>query len=445
VRSFQPPRLRFGVLSRSPDFRRLWTGQSVSLVGDQVAMFALPTLAIVGLGASNFQVGLLNTLGLIAIPFAAPAVGAVLDKVRRRPVLITADIVMLAAFGSVPVAAATGTLSLPQLYAVALVTGIGATVFQVSYLSYLPWVITDRDLADGNLALEISSSTARFAGPGIAGLLIQLAGAPAAIAANSLSFVASIIGLTRVRRKEPPPMGSRWRWQDLSRGFKLVFGHRLLRPLTLAAATRNTGVGMARTVLLLYAYRALRLSPGTVGLVLTLAATMSVGGAVATRTLVRRLRLGRALSLVIAMEGVAWLLSPIALIGMPALALGVVAALAAAWLPVWNAQVITLRQVVTPPEQQGRVHSAARSVNGAAQPLGALLGGLVAAGCTDVLGVREGLAAAMSISGVIAAAAALWVLPSAVYALKEMPRAEPQPDQATAVAARTSVGDARHP
>jgi MFS family permease len=428
VRRLPSPHLPFGVLGRSPDFRRLWIGQSVSLLGDQVAIFALPTLAIIVLRASSIQVGLLNTLALIATPLAGPAAGIILDnKVRRRPVMITADLVMFAAFGSIPVAAAAGTLHLPQLYAVAVVTGIAAVVFEVGYLSYLPGLITDADLSDGNLAFEISSSAARFAGPAIAGPLIQILGAPAAMAANSLSFVASIIGLGRVGYQEPPPAARRLRRQDLWEGFSLVFRHGLLRPLTLAAATRNTGATMARTVLLLYAYRALNLSPGTVGLILAAAAVMSLVGAVATRVIVRRLRLGRALSLVIGMEGVAWLLSPVALLGRPALALAVIAALAAPWLPIWNAQVTTLRQVVTAPDKQGRVHSAARSVNGSVSPLGALLGGLVAAACTDILGIRAGLAAAMSISGAIAATAALWVLLSEVRTLAAMPQAVRQP------------------
>ncbi|MBV9763701.1 MAG: MFS transporter, partial [Acidobacteriaceae bacterium] len=274
--------------------------------------------------------------------------------------------------------------------------------------------------------MEISNSAARLAGPGVSGLIIQLLGPPGAIAANSASFLASVAGLLRVKyiesRRARPAGWHRRAWHEIGEGLKIVFQHPLLRPLTLAAAMRNIGNNMARTVLLLFAYRALHLSPGVLGLLLSMGAAASIVGALGVQPLVRLLGLGATLTMSIGMEGLAWMLAPLALVAtQPALALGAVVALTGPWLPIWNAQVTTLRQIVTPSKKQGRVHAAARSVNWGVSPVGALAGGAVASLLSNIFDTRSGLAMAMAVSGAVGATAACWTMSSAVRHLHSMP------------------------
>jgi MFS family permease len=383
----------------------------------------MPSLAILVLHASNFQVGLLNTTTQAATPIVALGAGVVLDRIRRQTVLMTANLIMLIAFASIPLVAVLSRLSLAQVFGVSILVGACAVVFDVGYQSYLPSLVSSQDLAEGNIVLEVSNSAARFAGPGLAGLLIQLIGAPGALAANAVSFLASVIGLLRVRNKEPRPthVPGRITWRQIGAGLGTVLRHPLLRPLTLAAATRNVGNNMARTVLLLFAYRALHLSPGALGLVLSIGAGTSIFGALGARRLVSHIGLGPTLTVSICMEGFCWMLAPLALVGSPALILAVVVGLTGPWLPIWNAQVTTLRQVITPSKQQGRVHAAARSVNWGASPLGALAGGAVASLLVTIFGTLNGLAMTMTVSGAVAATAVFWIMPSAVRHLRDMP------------------------
>jgi len=102
-----------GRLWRDGDFMKLWGGQSISELGSQISQLALPTVAILLLGATPFQVGLLTALEFLAFPVLGLVAGVYADRLRRRPLMIACDLARMIALASVPVAFVFNALSMP--------------------------------------------------------------------------------------------------------------------------------------------------------------------------------------------------------------------------------------------------------------------------------------------------------------------------------------------
>ncbi|GAB3829008.1 MFS transporter [Kribbella italica] len=389
---------------RTSDFGRLWFGESVSLLGDQVASLALPTAAVLLLGASATEVGALTAVGTLAYPLLGLFAGALMDRVRRRPVMILANVVRMGCFAVLAVCAATGSVTMPLLYAVAAAVGVATIFFDIAYQTYLPSLLAGEKLAQGNVRLELSSSLSRLAGPSLGGLLLQYGGLAIGFGVNAASFAASMLGVTAIRTPEPAPNRGDHRTSllaDILDGVRLMWRHPVLRPLTVSAALRNLGINAHRTVLIVFLYRSLDLSAGAVGLVFTVGAAGALTGAAFTSWLRTRLGVGRTL-LLTGLEGLVWLLTPLSLIGgAPAWVLGLMF-VSSLWLPVWNATVTTLRQQITPAAYLGRVQATARTINLSTIPIGAVLGGVVADSLSG-LGDRTGPVLALTLCGGVAA------------------------------------------
>jgi MFS family permease len=184
------------------NFRLLWGGQTISQVGSQVTVWALPLTAVLLLHASPTQTGLLMAARIVPYLLAGLFAGAWVDRVRRRPVMITADIGRAVLLASIPVAAWFDVLSLTQLYVVAFGTGAFAILFDVAYVAFLPSVVAPEELLKSNSRLEASNAIAGIAGPGLAGILVQLLSGPIAILVDALSFVGSFGSLAVMRVHE---------------------------------------------------------------------------------------------------------------------------------------------------------------------------------------------------------------------------------------------------
>src|SRR5919106_1995163 len=189
-------------LWRNADFLRLWSAQTISQFGTQITLLALPLAAILVLDASATEVALLAAFEWLPWLLFSLPVGALVDRMRRRPVLILADVGRGIALLSVPAAYAADALTLWQLYAVGFLIGVLTVFFDVAYQSYLPSLVERRQLADGNSKLEISRSGAQLAGPGAAGGLVELLTAPVAILGDAISFFVSAVLLGRIRGEE---------------------------------------------------------------------------------------------------------------------------------------------------------------------------------------------------------------------------------------------------
>src|SRR5579875_1121714 len=206
ARAGQPGQLTaVQLLWRHRDFNLLWAGQGVSTVGSQVTLLALPLTAVLYLHASTIQVGLLSAAGLL--PYSGPSLlfGVLADRMRRRPLMIFADMGRTVVIALIPILAWTKSLNMPVMYAVALIQGGLTVVFDVSYRSYLPGLVGKEALLAGNSRLQGTASVAQVLGPGLSGTLMELLGAPFALLVDAGSFVASRVSLLGIRTPEPAP------------------------------------------------------------------------------------------------------------------------------------------------------------------------------------------------------------------------------------------------
>jgi MFS family permease len=411
---------RFSGLWRHRDFLKLWAAQTVSLFGTQVTTLALPLTAVLVLHASAGQMGLLTALSTLPFLLIGLFAGAWVDRMRRRPILIAADLGRALLFASIPLAAAFDRLTIEQLYAVALLAGTLTVFFDVAYQSYLPSLVDRSDLVDGNSKLEISNSVARVSGPGIGGALVQVLSAPAVILLDAISFLVSAAFLGRIHRTEPPPVKREQRasiWSEIGEGLRVVFRHPLLRPLVASTAVSNFCSGIVAAVFILYLTRTLRLEPSVIGLTYTIGSLGAVVAAFFAAPVARRYGLGPSIIAGKLLIAIGAFLLPLA--GGPMI-VSVVILIASRLLGggtiISNVNQVSLRQTVTPGRLQGRVNATNRFVTWATLPLGSLLGGLLA----DAIGLRPTLL----VAAIGTTIAVLWLFLSPLPSVHEAPQPE---------------------
>ena len=396
-----------GKLWRDGEFLKLWSGQAISEIGSQISMLALPTVAILLLGATPFQVGLLAALETLAFPALGLFAGVYVDRLRRRPIMIACDLGRLLALASVPVAFAFNVLTMEQLYVVALVTGVGTVFFDVAYQSYLPALIARGDLVEGNTKLQVTGSAAQMAGPALAGFLIQLFGPARAVAADAASFLVSVVSLWWIRRPEPSPnpateSGRRGFFFEMWEGIQVVFGNPTIWKIAGSTSTSNLGSNVFFAVYLIFAYRVLHLSPGTIGIIFGAGAVGGLLGALSASWIARHIGLGPTLFVTIVSGGLALILVPLAQFGWAVPLLLASTVIGSFTNPVYNINQVSLRQAITPDRVQGRMNATVRTVIWGTMPIGAFLGG--------VIGSAYGLLPAMYIGVAIAVLAGFWIL-----------------------------------
>ncbi|HEY3111608.1 MAG TPA: MFS transporter, partial [Chloroflexota bacterium] len=191
-------------LWRQPDFLKLWAGQTVSLFGTMVGRFAFLLVAAMTLSASPLEMSLLHIAEMAPALLVGLFAGVWVDRLRRRPIMIWADLGRFLLTLSVPIAALLDALRIEQLYLVALLVGVLATFFDVAYRSYLPSLVRREALVEANARLQATNAVAEVVGFGLAGGLVQLLTAPLAVAVDAFSFLVSAVSLALIGRQEPP-------------------------------------------------------------------------------------------------------------------------------------------------------------------------------------------------------------------------------------------------
>lgn len=407
---------------RNPDFIKLWLGQTVSELGSRITRDGVPLLAVINLSASPFQMGLLNAMAGLPVLLFSLFAGVWVDRLRRRPVMIAADLGRAALLLTIPLAAVMGWLSIEQLYLIIPLTGVLTVLFNVAYRAYLP-VLVDRDeLTESNTRLSISDSAAEIAGPGIAGLLVQTITAPVAILFDALSFLVSVASLAAIRKPEPPPVPAGEYQpiiQEAREGLHAVLGQPALRALTGAAATGSFFGSFIGVLYGLYAIRELHISPAALGLTVAVGGVGNLAGAFLAGRMMRKWGLGRTL---ISMQALGWaitLLIPLAA-SLPGLALPllILSQLGDMFHTVYFIHAISLRQVITPNRLLGRVNASMELMAEGVGPLGALTGGL--------LGGLIGVQATLFVAAFGGLASALWLVFSPIRTMRDiLPPEEP--------------------
>ncbi|MEC3973988.1 MFS transporter [Amycolatopsis sp. H20-H5] len=418
--------MRSDSLFRHADFRRLWAGDTASQFGAAIGWTAIPLLAATVLAASPAQMGLLTAAETAAFLLIGLPAGVWVDRRRRRPLMLRADLARAALLLTVPIAWWTDLLTLTQLIVVALLTGVATVFFDVAYQSYLPALVGREHLVEGNAKLQASQSVAQVTGPGIGGALVQAAGAANAVLGTGLGFLASALCLMRVKTVEPEPVPHEnpRLWPQIVEGLRFVFGNPSLRAIVACTATANLFGGALTAVQILFLTRTLGLSPAGVGTLLAFGGAGSVLGAVCSGSLTRRFGQARAIWLAPLLSWPFLLIMPLAEPGWRVALVAVALAVSGFGVIVYNVAQVSYRQATCPDRLLGRMNASVRFVVWGTMPLGGLLGGALG----GAIGLRETVW--VGVAGQVASV--LWVLCSPLRRLRDLPQ---QAEQGTFTAA----------
>lgn len=416
--------VRYLGLLRERDFRRLWIAQSVSQVGSEVTLLALPLVAVLVLDASPFEVALLGATQFFAFIVVALPAGVWVDRLPRTRILVGADLGRAAILLVVPLAAAAHLLSMGLLYAVIFGTAILRVFFDIAYQAILPDLIERDRIAEGNSRLEVSNSAAQLLGPGIGGWLVGLLSAPIAIAVDALSFLASasfLVGI-RARRVTSPDGSVRPRSgmrREILEGVRFYRRNPLLRSLAATTVTYYVGIWFAGGTLIAYLARDLQMSPEAIASAFPSARSASSRA----RPLVPRSAVASASdrpSWPRSQSAHSWAVmalaqpeTALALLALSAIGHGVTSM-------AMGINYVSLRQAITPPELQGRVNATGRWLNWTMIPLAAIGGGAVA---TEI-----GIRATILIGSAVAFLAVPILFLSPLGSLRAMPAAVSLPE-----------------
>jgi MFS family permease len=371
-------------LWRNGAFVRVWSAATVSIFGSLVSRVAIPFVAIINLHADSVGVALVRGMELAAGLAVGLAAGAWVDRLRRRPVMIWADLGRAALLGLIPLAWLGGWLSLPLLLLVTLFTAVLTTFFDAADNAFLPTIVPKADLVRANGALAASGSVSEFAAFGSAGFLVQLLTAPIAILVDAISFIASALLLATIRVPEAPPPAKADRepvLREIAIGMGLVARNPVLRAITLASMATASMWGVFGALWYLFAIQDLGLDAAAIGLVAAVGGASSLVGALLTTRLTRRFGVGRVLVISVLVGMLGSYSIPLAPIGAPLLAMTFLIGQQLITDPAMTAFDITdtsIRQSIVHDRQLGRVNATVRVAILVAQLAATLLAGFLA-------------------------------------------------------------------
>lgn len=355
----------------------------MSQLGTQISLIAVPLIAAVTLDASPLALGLLAATGQLPALLLGLFAGEWLDRRRRRPVMIVTDLTRAAVTLVVPVAAMLDRLTMPLLGVVLFLLGCLTIFFDIANQSYLPSLVGRGELVAANSRLEATASGAQVIGPAVGGALVGLLTGPGALLIDAGSFLISAMALRRIERPEPEP--SRPEQSEpvrarIASGLQFVLHNSVLRALAGCSAVTNLAGYAFLAVYVAFMVRELDLTEFEIGLVFATGGVGALAGAVAAGRCVDRWGTGRTLIGSQLGFGLTGMLVPLAVLA-PAVALPlVVGAEFLQWLMllIYAVNAVSLRQRLATDEMQGRLHATFAVLTRGAQPLGSILGGVIA-------------------------------------------------------------------
>lgn len=381
-------------LWRHPDFLKLWTGQTISDLGSVVTRTAVPLVAILVLGAGPLELAGLVIVGSAGRLVVGLVAGAWVDRLRRRPLMIADDAARAALLLWIPLAHAFGVLRIEQLYLVVFLEAALAALFDAAYPAYVPTLIGRDRLVEGNGKLAVSSSIGEIGGPGFAGALVQIVGAPLAMLVDAVSFMVSAASLALIRTSEPthPPRTTASRiTHEIAEGLRAVRRHAIVLPLALRSIPAHVFGAFYGVLYSLYLLSELHLDPFLLGIVISAGGVSSLVGSVFASRVISVLGIGRAIVVMAISASAIGILTPLAQ-GPVAVATVMV------FLPqligdglktIEGVAELSLVQGVTPDRVLGRVNATLDVLaHGIAYPVGALAAAVVA----EQIGVRGAIA-----------------------------------------------------
>ena len=380
-----------GGLWRHRDFLLLWSAQGVSATGSRITRTALPMVAILAVGAGAFELGLLTLAATVPRALCAWFGGGWVDRHRRRPLLIGTDLVRAAALLAIPAAAFTGRLTLPLLYAVAVITGVATVLFEIADHVFITDLVGRKRLQEANGKREAVDAIAEITGPAIGGALVTWLTAPVAIAADAVTFLLSALLLGNIRKRETiaAPAASTSFADDVRTGIFVVWHDPAIRAMFLATATLTLFGSFMASLYTLYALRDLGLTAAQLGVAISCGGIGGLAGAALAGPTLRRLGARRTLIATVAggaaMQALIPLAPPVPWIAMAFLVATQV--VGDGLLTIYLISETTLRQRLLPPEALGRAAATWQVAGGLLTPVGAIAGAVLA----EAFGLRPTL------------------------------------------------------
>jgi MFS family permease len=414
----RPRRLpRAPAVLRAHEFRRFWMGETVSLFGDQITLIALPLTAVLALHASAAEMGYLTAAEIAPALLFSLHAGAWLDRRgHRRHTMIATVFGRSVVLATIPVAYWLGILGFVQLYLAAFLIGTLSTLFFIAYTTLFVSLVPREQYLEANSLLNGSRAFSFVGGPSVGGLLVQAFSAPGALLADAVSFLVSGFTLASISPVEPPTEEAER--GHIKAGMRYLWRSPVIRASLLATATINFFNFVFWALFILYATRTLGVRPTALGLVLGAASIGGLIGSILTGRISRRLGVGPAFVL-------SCVLFPAPLVLVP-LAHGpywvvLLLLFAAEFLSGFGVMILdivggSIKTALIPDRLRARVAGAYMVVNYGVRPLGALLGG--------ALGTWIGLRTTLWISSIAAIAGVLWLLPSPLMRMRELPEVE---------------------
>ncbi len=397
---------------RNGAFVRLWSAATVSYLGSFVTRTALPLAAIYGLGAGPLELSAIRSFEFVGWLLFGLAAGAWVDRLRRRPVMIAADLGRAVVLGSIPVAALAGALTLAHLIVAAFLAAVFTVFFDAASTAYLPSIVARARLVTANSALSATASVSEFTGFGISGILVQLLTAPIAIAVDAASFIASAVLLATIRRPEPARPAATDRepvLREIREGIDEVARRPVLRALAVAHAGTHLLWGVFSATYLLFAVDEIGLSPAAIGVVAALGGLGSLVGAATAPKIVARLGAGRTMVVGLVGFSLGNLLIPLAPAGAVLVGgafLLIQQLVGDAFGTVYEVVEQSVTQAIVHDRVLGRVRGTISFLTTIVALAGSLIGGIVG----ETLGLRA--AFAIGILGAVFSAVAIWRSPA---------------------------------
>jgi MFS family permease len=366
-------------LWRNHAFVRLWLAQVISNAGTAITGLALPLTAVLLLNATTNQMALLNIASFAPHIVFGLFAGVWVDRARRQPILLGADLGRALLLVTIPLAALLGAVTLPHLWLVAFAVSTLTVFSSLASITLLPAIVPQRQLVEANSRLAVTDAILTITAPTVAGGLIQLVSAPKAILADAISYLGSALTLRGLRANEtaaPRRTGRGVVWREIAEGAHELLRTPALRALTLSVCVGTFGTAMQGTVSLIFVVRELAFSPALLGVIGAFGGGGALIGAAAAGRVTRRLGVGPTLiggNLLWALGATVAPFVPRG--GAAILVIGAGSALASFGSALWSVSQMSLRQAITPSRLFARATAARRLPMFAMQIAGAALGG----------------------------------------------------------------------
>jgi MFS family permease len=399
------------------NFRWIWAASTASFFGSEIGEIALPLLALITLDASATQISFLRAMQFAPFLLATMPFGVLVDRHRRRPLMIGADLGRFLLTAAIPLTIWAGVQSMGLIYG--LVFGIGTltVLYQVAEFAFQPLAVPIRQLPDANAKIVATQQAASIGGRGLGGLFVSALTAPAAIAVNAVTYLLSAASLSRATVAESRPVpGERvtTAWGEVKEGVRITLANRIVRALLGEATTYNFFNEIFMLGLTIYAIRHLHLGAAGLGLILMVGGFGSFLGAWFGTRATARFGYGRVLLATLIVGNGVQAAAVLSIRGGPGALtlLSAIFLISGVGIGVANSHAVTVRQLALPEQARGRVNAAYRLVSWGVIPIGAIAGGVIAQ--------QYGPWSAELVGGIGVALATVWVAFSPVPRLRSV-------------------------